>query len=313
VQRDAVRSLLNHAREVARETKSEAIGWLLGFFVGDDVYVVETHPCTQYRSQSRYGAEADPSEEAALAVRYPRTVGIVGLYHSHPFSDETDHAIFHSHTDDKTLRSRASRRENYLSVVTDTSEATFFRLRKGDREEVVPDVVGSVEYPSLLRRYAARVSLQVTREVRPEGVRGLVAALESELRDRLAEATKTEPTVHEENGHPMISLPGLDGGARHSAIRITREDGGLKAEMELLLRPTVFVPEGDPDLVPTMRDEIHDDVAYLLWQALGDRIQDVGDLAYFETNLGTLRLREKRRLPVKEYRPPKRRSVLRRR
>jgi len=158
--RHAYRTLLNHADRVARERGAEAIGWLLGFFAPSAVTVLDVAPATRYKSQSRYGAEADPREELAIATSYPRTVGIVGLYHSHPFRDETHHAIFHSQTDDKTLKSRASRREEYLSVVTDGHDAEVFVI-KGGKHEVTPEVVDGLSYKDALRRYSCDVSLRL--------------------------------------------------------------------------------------------------------------------------------------------------------
>src|SRR2546427_3405964 len=132
--RPAYRQLLAHASQVARDRRTEAIGWLLGYFAADGVTVLDSVAATRYKSQSRYGAEADPREELAIATSYPRAVGIVGLYHSHPFKDETQHAIFHSHTDDATLKARASRREKHPSVVTGGDDAGAVVDGAGERD-----------------------------------------------------------------------------------------------------------------------------------------------------------------------------------
>ena len=160
--RTAWRALLQHAGNVARSSGREAIGWLLGFYVGDEAYVLDAHPATRYKHQSRYGATADPAEEAEIAVRYPRNVGIVGLYHSHPFKDDTRHAIFHSATDDTTLKSRAARRENFVSVVTDGRSAECFVFREGFPAPVTPAIEESLSVAGHLKRYTTSVAPSIS-------------------------------------------------------------------------------------------------------------------------------------------------------
>src|SRR5439155_1208378 len=186
IARAAWRALLHHAGDVARSSGREAIGWLLGFFVGDEPYVLDAHPATRYKHQSRYGAVADPTEEAEIAVRYPRNVGIVGLYHSHPFKDETRHAIFHSATDDATLKSLAA-------------------------------------------------------------------------------------------------------GATRNRLTIAREDGRYRVELSLHLDPAVFVVGSEEDeVLRATRNEILDDVLFLLWRGFDASAVDLTGVERFEANLGSL-------------------------
>lgn len=301
VHRQALRGLLAHTAQVAKASKLEALGWLLGFAAEDALYVADTAPCTRYRSQSLYGAEADPAEEAALAMRYPRAVGIVGLYHSHPFAAHADHARFHSHTDDATLRLRASRAGTSLSVVTDTKEATFFALRKGRSEEIRPDVVEQLPVPDHLAARAVEVAPHFLLEEAPASLPAIVAALEAELWRRIDEALGNADV------RPgRAPLPGLTGG-RTNMVRVSR-DGGVRAALELAVTPTVYLPKG-ADALPALREEIHDDTAFLLRQAVNGN--ELGSSRLFEAHLGTLRVQEHRRLPVKVYRPAKR-SIVRR-
>jgi len=72
IQRSALKGLLAHAAAVAKASRAEALGWLLGFFTEDAVYVVESAGCTRYRSQTRYGAEAEPTEEGPVLPRQAR-------------------------------------------------------------------------------------------------------------------------------------------------------------------------------------------------------------------------------------------------
>jgi len=305
IARPALRSLLGHAAGVAKASRSEALGWLLGFFTEDAVYVADAAPCTRYRSQSRYGAEAEPAEEVALAARHPRAIGLVGLYHSHPFGSETEHARFHSHTDDATLRSRASRAEDYLSVVTDTKEATFFVLRRGRPLAVKPEVVDDVRCEDLLKRYTAEVSVRVSVEGEATTLPPLVAALAKDLRGRIDEGA----AAGEVRGG-RVRLPGLEGEATGSALRVKRHAGGVRAELELRLTPTVYLRRDGEEVLRAVREELHDDAAYLLHRAADGG--ELGDASYFEVPLGRLSVRMQSRLPVKAYRAPKRASVRRR-
>ena len=189
--RTAWRAILHHAGDVARTSGREAIGWLLGFFVGDEPYVLDAHPATRYKHQSRYGAIADPAEEAEIALRYPRNVGIVGLYYSHPFRNETRHAIFHSATDDATLKSRAARRENFLSVVTDGRSAECFVLRNGEPAPITPAIEESLSAAGHLTKYTASVAPSISFTASESDAAGVVAALERKVSSELDRAVRS--------------------------------------------------------------------------------------------------------------------------
>jgi len=309
VQRAAWRVLLHHAADVARGRGVEAIGWLLGFFVGDEPYVLDAVPAVRYKHQSRYGAIADPAEEVDLALRYPRNVGIVGLYHSHPFRDETRHAIFHSATDDATLKSRASRRENYLSVVTDGRSAECFVLRAGRPVEVAPAIEEALPVAERLRRYAASVAPTFSLAVPRTDAAGVVAALERRASLDLDRAMKTATLAR-----GVVTLAGLGSGATRNRLLIEPSDGRLRVDLALRLESTVFVAERDEsEVLRAMRNEILDDVLFLLWRGFDAGSVSLEGVERFEANLGSLRVHETTPLPRKLYRPPKRGTVLRRR
>ncbi len=309
VQRSAWRALLHHGADVARTKGVEAIGWLLGFFVGDEPYVLDAIPAGRYKHQSRYGAIADPSEEAELALRYPRNVGIVGLYHSHPFRDETRHAIFHSATDDATLKSRASRRENYLSVVTDGRTAECFVLRGGRPVDVAPAIEESLSVGAHLRRYTAAVAPTFSLTLSKTDAGGVVAALERRVSADLDRAVKGATTAE-----GVVTLAGLEGRAIRNRLLIEPSDGRQRVDLALRLEPAVFVAERDSsEVLRAMRNEILDDVLFLLWRGFDAGSVSLDGVERFEANLGSLRVHETAPLPRKLYRPPKRGTVLRRR
>ena len=309
VRRSAWRALLHHASDVARASGFEAIGWLLGFFVGDEPYVLDTRPATRYGHQSRYGAVADPAEEAEIAVAYPRNVGIVGLYHSHPFRNETRHAIFHSATDDATLKSRAARRENYLSIVTDGRSAECFVLRSRGPVEVTPSIEEGLSANAHARRFAAAVAPSFSMAIAKTDAAGVVAAMERRVSADLDRAMKGASV-----SDGCVTIEGLDGGASRNRLLVEPVDGKLRVELTLRLEPAVFVTgREDEEVLHAMRNEILDDVLFLLWRGFDASAVNLEGADRFEANLGSLAVHEGGPLPKKLYRAPKRATVLRRR
>ncbi len=307
--RTAWRALLQHAGNVARSSGREAIGWLLGFYVGGEPYVLDAHPATRYKHQSRYGAIADPMEEAEIVMRYPRNVGIVGLYHSHPFKDDTRHAIFHSATDDATLTSRASRRENFVSVVTDGRSAECFVLRDGFPAPVTPAIVETLSMAGHLKRYTTSVAPSFSLKVSEANAAGVVAALEKKVSADLDRAVRSASV-----GRGTVELDGLGAGAIRNRLVIQRDDDAHRVELSLRLDPTVFVAGSDEDeVLLATRNEILDDVLFLLWRGFDASAVDLAGVERFEANLGSLSVHETTPLPKKVYRAPKRATVLRRR
>jgi hypothetical protein len=301
--------MMNHANEVGRDRGSEAIGWLLGYFSPGAVTVLDSVGATRYRSQSRYGAEADPREELALASSYPRAVGIVGLYHSHPFRDETKHAIFHSETDDITLKSRASRRADYLSVVTDGHDAEVFVLDR-EKTEVRPEVVDGLSYRDVLRRYACDVSLELEADLALAGMEGLVAALEREVSQEVGRALR-EKDAELDTATGVLKVPGLVGKATKNAIRVVPGSGKAHVELQVRSEIAVYLAAEEADMVlAVLRDEVLDSVVFLLWHGLDPRAL-VGPVVATEANLGSLRVHETNPLPKKMYKPSGRALVVR--
>ncbi len=308
MQKTALRKLRNHVNEVARSRGFEAIGWLLGFFGKDEVWVCDSVPCTRYKAQSRYGAKADPREEVEIALQFPRNVGIVGIFHSHPFRDETKHAVFHSATDDVTLKSRASRHENYLSVVTDGKDVEFFILRDGSTP-ITPEIVDSISYREELKSYRCPLSFTLRREASPARVDYIPGYLEQQMLALVEKNTKGDGMKVRRDAR-TIEVPALQGGASSNTLRITR-DGTATIELELTLEPVVYVrSESSDDLRTTIKNEILDDVVFLLWNSVGGSTVSLEGLKSFEANLGNFRIHETNPLPKKIFKPPKRAAVM---
>ncbi|HEV8593915.1 MAG TPA: hypothetical protein VGR51_00080, partial [Thermoplasmata archaeon] len=246
----------------------------------------------------------------ALATSYPRTVGIVGLYHSHPFKGETQHAIFHSHTDDTTLKSRASTREDYLSVVTDGHDAEVFVL-KGGKHEVAPEVVDDLSYRQALRRYTCDVSLHLEGTMKIGAMEGLLGAVEREL-GREIERTLKEAGANLDPSTGVLTVPGFQGKSSRNAITVARAGDGAAVDLQIRTEAAVYLPTAHKeDVLAVLKHEIQDDVVYLLWHGLDPKVLE-GPIVDLEANLGSLRVQETNPLPKKLYKPSKRALVVKR-
>ncbi len=309
VARNAWRRMMNDANVVARDHGAEAIGWLLGFFSPGTVTVLDAVAATKYKFQSRYGAAADAREELELALSYPRAVGIVGLYHSHPFRGETQHAIFHSQTDDTMLKSRASRRPDYLSVVTDGHDAEVFVLER-EKTEVRPEVVEALSYRDVLRRYTCDVSLEIEADLALPGLESLLAALEREASREIGRALQ-EKDAELDTASGVLTVPGLKGKSTRNALRLTPKAGKAHIELQIRSEAAVYLPPEEEDgVLAVLKDEILDDVVYLLWHGIDPRAL-VGPIVSIEANLGSLRVQDTSPLPRKMYRGSRRAIVIR--
>ena len=191
---EAVEGLRRHSLSEAKKYGHETMGWLLGFFKGSEVFVLESERCTRYLRQSQVEAEAHPSQESEVAFRHPRDVGIVGLYHSHPFRDDyhgpqaskvIDERMFHSEIDGLMLRSRSKRNENYLSVVTDGQNTTFFVFDRASNKvvDVEPRFEKELGYATHLCSYGADINLILQRDVRAKNLDEVVKELETYIID----------------------------------------------------------------------------------------------------------------------------------
>jgi hypothetical protein len=72
----------------------------------------------------------------------------------------------------------------------------------------------------------------------------------------------------------------------------------------------VYLPPGEEDnVLAVLKDEILDDVVYLLWHGLDPRALS-GPVVPLEANLGSLRVQDTLPLPRKMYRASKRAFVV---
>lgn len=325
IQRDVIALVLSHALKESRTKGREVIGWLLGFLWDEGIYVCDAVPCTRYKSQTKFSAEADPLEEAELASRYPRNIGIVGLYHSHPFSlgrnsslfrelfDVGD--IFHSHTDDLTMKSRAGKRKNYLSIVTNGIDYACFVLK--DRiGRVRPRIVDNISYQDAMESYQTSVDVSFERVMDVKAVRLLMNELGRELMEHVNETIDVNAMqvigVHRRGkGLATPRTAGMEG--KENFFRAAEEDGKLRAEVRISLSPVIYTSSSkDSEILEALKNEVIDDSAYLVWKLLSsqklDRLR--GTVKRIEVGLGSFDIVEDGPLPQKIYNEPER-SVVR--
>jgi hypothetical protein len=328
VRAPVINDVRQHALDEARKYGHEVLGWLVGFFRQDEVYVLKAVRCTKYRRQSRIEAEADPGQESEIASRYLRDVGLVGLYHSHPFrhdyremgikglKDAFAEKMFHSEVDRVTLSSRAKRKENYLSVVTDGKNVTFFVYdkEKKDAAELTPHVLDSVDHNKLLTNYSAKINLVFETDIRVKSSDDVIKELEGYLIDYIyrnieESEVKFESVTEKRCNVRLYAFEEEPVG--DNIIRIEQRGNSYHVNLRLRISPEVFVTRRE-DVLRAMRDEIADNILYLIRKSFKPTYLGDGKIGLLEFHLGNFRT-DKYEYPTKSYVPPKRRMIMRKR
>jgi len=324
VKESAIDMLLSHALRSVKAHGKEVIGWLLGFFRKDGVCVSESVPCTRYKSQSRFGAEADPAQEVEVATTYPRNVGIVGLYHSHPFAMRFDGGhfrritslddMFHSSTDDSMLRSRSSTRRNYLSIVTNGIDYSCFVMKRGSRQ-VEPMLVSRIPYKNSLQSYQSEFTVDVERELGDLGIGDVIDYASRELMEQVrSKLGKEGPSLQSGTINRRYRNSRRKVAQGENILRIFREDDSTRTEAHISLSPAVYTAEEDEkEIDKAMREEILDNVAFLLWKLSSSRMQNIRKKwSSAEIHLGGIEIDESESLPKKRFETPERGITIKR-
>jgi hypothetical protein len=319
-----VENLRNHAHENARKYGHEVLGWLVGFFRENEVYVLESEKCTKYLRQSRIEAEAHPSQESELATSYPRDIGIVGLYHSHPFrkdyrtprfKDMDDGAMFHSDVDGMTLKSRSKRRKNYLSAVTDGKNVSFFVLDRSSKKVVSlkPQMSKAIDYGKFLSNYHTKIDFVFETELSAGSANEVLKELEGYLIDyidRNVAESEVEFSDEGDNRFRLRLFAFEEEVAGENTIRMENVGDSYRVHLRLSTNPEVFVTDRE-DVLRAMRAEIADNTLYLIRKSFSQDYLKRGMPKLLEFYLGDFKVNRKE-LPVKSYVPPKRRMIMRR-
>ncbi len=326
IREGAIDSLLSHALRSAKAHGKEVIGWLMGFFQKEGVCVSESVPCTKYRFQSRFGAEADPTQEAEIASLYPRNVGIVGLYHSHPFAMRLEGGhfrrisslddIFHSSTDDSMLRARSSRRKNYLSIVTNGIDYSCYVMKKGSKE-IEPALVGEIPYKNSLQSYHSNFSIHLEEEMESVELKDAIRKVSLELMDRAKKDLKQEGLSIEKgtfNRHRFRSRQKSTEITPENMLGFDKGNDSIKGEAHISLSPVVYTAlEDEEGINIAMKEEILDNIAYLLWKlSLSKTPARRKRWSRVEIHLGNVEIDESESLPKKRFQTPEREITIKR-
>jgi len=336
MKRDLKRAIIEHALDGARKNGFEVQGWLTGFFTEDTVYICDAVPCTKYKTQSRYSAESDPSEEAKLAAQFPRNVGIVGLYHSHPFKMDFESGefrkiygvseLFHSGTDDIMLKSRSSRMKNYVSIVTDIDNIQCYVMFRKKPKVVKENLVSNINFDDYMRPINSKVQLSYQETFDKNlGLDKIVRKIEGKLVEKIDKKVNYDDVSIQQGpiGNVLRILP-LEkdsevnsGDSKKNFFCISPEKDKVDLKAVLNLTPTIYVPKGYIDLktaTESMKNEITDYIVFLTWNEINysefekHLSKNIGQL---EIHLGRLSTKydEDSGIPEKVYTKPKRRMI----
>jgi len=111
----------------------EIYGWLLGYDNGSNLKVIASVPCKMYKIQNEVRAEPSTEEAFEIVKNIPKGIGIIGIYHSHP------NKVYHSVTDDLTVKQYANVYPHFLSIVTNGKETKSFQLIDNDVKPIDVD------------------------------------------------------------------------------------------------------------------------------------------------------------------------------
>jgi proteasome lid subunit RPN8/RPN11 len=338
LKRDLKRVICEHALDVAREKGFEILGWLVGFFSEDTVYICDAVPCTKYKRQSRYSAESDPAEEAMLASKYPRNVGIVGLYHSHPFKMDQESGefrklfgvseLFHSGTDDAMLRSRSSRMKNYVSIVTDVENISCYIMHKKRPKKIKENMVNTINFTDHMRPINSKIHLyykqsfegsinlkEMVREIEEK----LIHKFNRKLGDKDVKLSQG-PVGNVLRILPFEPNPDKKAETKGNFFRIIPGNQSMRIKAVLNLTPTIYIPKGYIDIkraVESMINEISDYIVYLTWNEMDYSEFEkhiTPQIKELEIHLGRISTKYDKEsgIPLKVYTRPKRKMSVKR-
>lgn len=120
-------------RNQARSSENEIYGWLIGYQTRKIPTVLAIIECNRFEQQTLISAIPHAQEFQEISSMMPQGIGPIGIYHSHPFSSE----IFHSHTDDMTLKSLSNQFPNCISLVTNGKEINYYQMNKNNQRNEI--------------------------------------------------------------------------------------------------------------------------------------------------------------------------------
>ena len=155
----------------------EIYGWLIGYDFNNQLFVVASVPCKQYKAQNQLIAEPSHEEVMEISKTIPKGVGVVGIYHSHVG------IVFHSAADNQTVKQFASVYPYFLSIVTNIKETKYYQLNEEEIEELSVNLYK--EKNLVQSKFETLITLQTNEEFQN------IPQLSSQIRE-LFESTKIE-------------------------------------------------------------------------------------------------------------------------
>lgn len=138
--------VLNFIKKQAILSEDEIYGWLIGYQKNNIPYIITALDCQNYLQQSVINAIPDPLEIQKIGGLMPHGIGIIGIYHSHPFSGK----VFHSHIDDETLLSLSKQLPNCISIVTNGQEINYYQMNETFKLVEIGTKIWKAEIPKFL-------------------------------------------------------------------------------------------------------------------------------------------------------------------
>jgi len=232
----------------------EIYGWLLGYDHGDQLFVVSSVPCKQYKMQNQIIAEPSQEEVMEISKAIPRGIGIVGIYHSHVGK------VFHSSTDNHTVKQFASVYPYFLSIVTNVKETKYYQL-KGESVEEIKVKVSLIKVPQSIR-FLTKAKINLS-----HGTALNVQTISSKMREIL-ESFEVKQIEYKQNLlSGSISTDKLEGNeclVRFSVFEDNLAADGLMFTMDL--HANIFAQERTllSSIKPLMKQAFIDDMYYQL-------------------------------------------------
>jgi len=230
-------------------------GWLLGYDHNDQLFVVSSVPCKQYKMQNQIIAEPSQEEVMEISKAIPMGIGIVGIYHSHVGK------VFHSSTDDHTVKQFASVYPYFLSIVTNVEETKYYQLKDESVEEIKVKV-SSIKMPQSIR-FIAKAKLNLS-----QGTKLNIQTISSKMREIL-ESFEVKQIEYKQNLlSGSISTDKLEG--NECLVRFSVFEDNLATADDLTftmdLHANIFAQERTPlSLIkPLMKQAFIDDMYYQL-------------------------------------------------
>jgi len=153
--------------------------------------------------------------------------------------------------------------------------------------------------------------MRVERRWKKDDIGKLVGDLERDLVEKAGRFLK-KGNAFVDTDKGTIQVPPIGEKATKNVIKISSLGPQLSVEIQLRMEPMIYViEEEEQHILRTLKNEVEDDIGYLLRRGFSSSLLSIEKLKSLEVNLGTFKVQESDPLPRKIYVGPKRSSALR--